>query len=215
MKKSTEFRSFAFTIRPSEGVPEGGKLEKFVIDYVAKYKGFVAAEMEDNSRHIHGQIFFEKKKRKHDFNKKLAEFCEKTIDGWCPKQDHVMRSGTTIPYNDDWYLEYANKPDTDMLLHAMPANSAEYYPSKEEQEMVMAYAQAVDKTFHVLQELFNSDPPPTEHDFVQKDEVYEWLYRQMYIKKTIRVIEDKRKFNQRATSLFHYIRADSEAFSQF
>ena len=210
-----EFRSYAFTIRPLEGVPENGQLEKSVIDYVAKYKGFVAAEMEDTSRHLHGQIFFEKPKRKHDFNNKLSQFCHKGIQDWTPKQDHVLRSGTEVAYDDNWYLEYCNKSDTQVLLHAMPENSIDYYPSKEEQAAVMARAHAVDKTFHHLLELYEEDPPVKENEFPSPEEVRFWLYDQMFIKKTIRVIEDKRKFNQRAHALFHYIYSSKEPYHLF
>lgn len=218
MKKSTEFRSFSFTIRPLEGVKENSSLEKNVIDYVAKYKGFVAAEMEGTSRHLHGQIFFEKFKRKHDFNNALSKFCEESIDDWTPKQDYVMRSGTEVPYNNDWYLEYVNKPDTVMLLHGMPSNAFDYYPSKEEQQAVMAQARAVDKTFHNLQEMYRA--APLEVNGVKlngpsQDQVRQWFYIQMYVTKTIKVIEDKRKFNQRAVSLYHYLHASDAKYSMF
>ncbi len=218
MKKSTEFRSFAFTIRPLEGVPENGQLEKSVIDYVAKYKGFVAAEMEDTSRHLHGQIFFEKSKRKHDFNNKLSEFCHKGIQDWTPHQDHVLRSGTEVAYDDNWYLEYCNKPDTQVLLHAMPEKSIDYYPSKEEQASVMARAHAVDKTFHHLKELYDNDPVVVHNVKLgspSQSHIREWLYEQMFVKKTIRVIEDKRKFNQRAEALYHYLPNEISKYDKF
>ncbi len=67
----------------------------------------------------------------------------------------------------------------------------------------MAKAHAVDKTFHHLKELYDEDPCPTSNP--SEPQIREWLYQQMYVKKKIRVIEDKRKFNQRASALYHYL----------
>ncbi|AXQ65523.1 MAG: hypothetical protein [Circular genetic element sp.] len=216
MKKSTEFRSFAFTIRPLGGVQEDSDLEQSVTKLVAKYKGYVCYEKEDHERHLHGQIYFEKPKRKHDFNTQLNTICTRTVKEWSLEQRHVLHEGTVIAYNDDFYLNYCNKPDTVFLYQDLPVDTSQYYPSEEEQLAVQARSHAVDKTFHYLQELFEEDPPGKEHDYFQEHEVKEWLYNQMYIKKRIRVIEDKRKFNQRATALYHYISPkDAEAFRTF
>jgi len=216
MKKSTEFRSFAFTIRPLGGVQQDSDLEQTITKLVAKHKGFVCYEKDDHERHLHGQIFFEKAKRKHDFNKQLNLICTRTVKDWCLEQQHVLHKGTRIAYNDDFYLNYCNKEDTVFLYKDLPVNTSQYYPSLEEQQAVQAQSNAVDKTFHHLSELFEEDPPGQEHDYVQEHEVKEWLYNQMYIKKRIRVIEDKRKFNQRATALYHYISPkDADAFKTF
>ncbi len=127
-----EFRSFTFTIRPKDGVPEDGDLQKAIIAYVAKYKGFVAVEKEDNERHLHGQLWLEKAKRKHDINKQLNTICTRTVPEWDIDQQHVLHGGTKIAYNDDFYLNYCNKDETDIIYSQIPAFRQEYYPSEEE-----------------------------------------------------------------------------------
>ncbi len=214
----SEFRSFAFTIRPLDGVPEDSDLEKAIINYVAKYKGFVCYEKEDISRHLHGQIFFEKAKRKHDVNKQLNLACVRNVPEWDLDQQHVLHSGTKIAYNDDWYLNYCNKEDTVFLYRDLPEDTSQYYPSIEEQQKIMAKSHAVDKTFHHLKELYDSDPVVVHNVKLgnpSQSHIREWLYEQMYVKKNIRVIEDKRKFNQRAEALYHYLPCEISKYDRF
>lgn len=215
---SNEFRSFAFTIRPKDGVPEDSDLEKSIINYVAKYKGFVCYEKEDVARHLHAQIFFEKPKRKYDVNKQLNLICTRTVKDWDLDQQHVLHGGTKIAYNDDWYLNYCNKEDTVFLYKGLPDDTVEYYPSISEQQKVMARSHAVDKTFHHLKEMYEEDPFTVHGISISnpsEEQVKKWFYHQMYVKKSIKVIEDKRKFNQRACSLYHYLPSETEKYTTF
>ncbi len=213
----SEFRSFTFTIRPQQGVPENGDLEKSVINYITKYKGFVVSEKEGHERHLHGQIFFEKPKRKFDVNKQLNLICVRTVPEWDLAQQRVLHQGTKIAYNDDWFLNYTNKDCESTLLYTdLPGSpNIEYYPPEEEQRKVQARSNAVDKVFHHLLELYEEDPPIMENDEPYPEEVRFWLYDQMFIKRKLRVIEDKRKFNQRAQALYHYIIGHKQAYSLF
>lgn len=205
----SEFRSFAFTIRPSNGVPENGDLEKSVILYLSKYKGFIVSEKEGHERHLHGQVFFEKAKRKFDVNKQLNLICQRTVPDWNLDQQRVLHKGTRIAYNDDWFLNYTNKECESQLIYSdYPTSNHEYYPPKEAQLAAQARSNAVDKLFHHLKELYDNDPVVVHNVTISNPSqahIREWLYQQMFVKKTIRVIEDKRKFNQRADALYHYL----------
>ena len=72
----------------------------------------------------------------------------------------------------------------------------------------------MDKTFHHFKELYDNDPITTTSNPSQA-QIREWLYNQMYVKKTIRVIEDKRKFNQRAEALYHYLPSEIDKYDRF
>jgi len=208
----TEFRSFAFTVRPKDGVKENDEIEINLIKYLAKHNGYLVAEMEEEARHLHGQIYFEKPKRKYDFNKVLIGYQEAELERQLNAAEiRVLKGGTRIAFNNDFYTEYTNKPDSYLLYDNMPKNPEEYYPSEEEQEKVKNRAHAVDKTFNRLREIYTEDPCPIPHI----DNVRKWFYKQMYIKKTIAVIEDKKKFNQRVNSLFHYLHADLEKYNLY
>lgn len=207
-----EFRSFAFTVRPKSGVPENSDLENGVINLLRKYKGFLVSEMEDGDRHLHGQIFFENPKRKHDFNKMLNVVCKrsKEID-WDYDQQRVLFAGTKIAYSDSWFLDYTNKPDSIFLFSDMPENTVPYYPTREEQDKVKAKADAVDKQLHHLVELWDEYyGPDHDHDMAPNSVqgIALFLYDMMFVQKKIRVIKEKKKITELRTSLFHYINGE-------
>lgn len=205
----TEYRSFAFTIRPLSGVAENGHIEAKVMSYISKHHGYLVAEMEDEARHLHGQIYFEKPKRKYDVNLILISYQSAELGrDLTPAEIRVLKGGTKIAYNNDFYTEYTNKPESKLLYDNMPINPDQYYPSLEEQQKVKDRSNAVDKVFHHLTEMFTEDPCNIQDIECAR----KWLYTQMYVKKTIKVIEDRRKFNQRAISLFHYIQGDPNNF---
>lgn len=205
------YRSYAFTVRPKSGVPEDSDFEKGIIDMVRKYKGFVAFEMEEGARHLHGQIYFEKPKRKHDFNEMMNTIAKRTIPDWCYDQQRVMYKGTEIAYSDGWILDYTNKPDSSLLYMGMPDDTRPYYPSEEEQKTVMARARAVDKQLHHLVELWDEYyGPDHEHELAPNSEqgIALFLYDMMFVEKKIRVIREKRKISEMRSSLYHYINGE-------
>jgi len=212
-----KFRSFAFSLRPRAGVQENSDLENAIIKMVTKYNGFVASEMEDYKRHLHGQMFFEKPKSSNDVNDKMLNvLCERHIVDWDMDQKRCLFGGTRHAYNDDWYLNYTNKPDSIMLADCFDnlKDRTPYYPTEEEQEKAKARHNAKDKTFHYLKELYDKDPVQKTSNPSQ-GQIREWLYQQMYVKKNIRVIEDKRRFNQRAEALYHYLPSEIDKYDRF
>lgn len=206
------YRSYAFTIRPLSGVPEGSAFEKGIIDMVRKYKGFVAFEMEEGARHLHGQIYFEKPKRKHDFNEMMNTIAKRSLTDWCYDQQRVMYQGTEIAYSDGWILDYTNKPDSSLLYMGMPDDTRPYYPSEEEQKSVMARARAVDKQLHHLVELWKEYNEEQECEPLHAPDTEEgiavFLYDMMFVQKKIRVIKEKRKISEMRSSLYHYINGE-------
>ncbi len=216
-----KFRSWAFSIRPRAGVQENSDLENAIIKMVTKYNGFVASEMEDHKRHLHGQMFFEKLKSSNDINEKMLNVvCERYIVDWDMDQKRCLYGGTRYAYNDDWYLNYTNKPDSIMLADCFDniKDRTPYYPTEEEQDKVKARHNATDKTFHHLKELYDNDPVVVHNVILgspSQGQIREWLYQQMFVKKTIRVIEDKRKFNQRAEALYHYLPSEIDKYDRF
>ncbi len=197
-----EFRAFAFTIRTREGVIPNGIIETKLIKYLGKHHGFIVAEKTETERHLHGVMYFLKPKRKYDISVILKGMQE-------AEQKHeldynelrVLKGGIKIAYNDDFYTEYTNKPDSQLIYDNLPENTKDYYPDEDEQARVKAKANAVDKTYHNLLELWNN----SQRKEVSEKSVKCFMYEQMYVYKTIKVIEDKKKFNQRCISLFHYI----------
>lgn len=208
------FKSWALTVRPPNGVEEGSILETDLIKYITKQKGgFLCSEKEGHERHLHGQVFFEQAKRKADVKKIIASYQAKYLQLTALPADQsvVLNGGIKVAYSDDFYAEYCQKEDN-MLLALMPDDSAEYYPPPGEQEKVLAAHSAVDKKYHKYLELWNTLQPDEE---VNKRNVAKFLYRLMYVKKEICVIEDPKKRSHLTTSLVEYLLGDEKRALSF
>lgn len=207
-------RSFAFTVRPLEGVAPDSDLEKSFRKLFDKYQGFLVAEKTGIERHLHGQLFFQNSRTKSDFNRDFpVKLCKKHCVDWSPQQERVLKMGTKIAYSDDFFTEYTNKEDSELLEDNFPIyNSTEFYPSKEEQDKVKERANAKDAKYYALAEMYqnseNSCIPTYEN-------VAKWLYSAMFVEKTIKCIEDKRKINQTVNTLTEYLNADISRWENY
>lgn len=200
-----EFKAIAFTIRPKDGVKDDGVIENKVIKYLKKHHGFLVAEKEGVSRHLHGVIYFEKPKRKRDFYLVLKGYQEEEQGAELHyNEERVLKGGLKIAYNDDFYTEYTNKEDSILIYDNLPDDTNSYYPSEQEQQKVKRKSNAVDQTYNHLLELWE-ESGRTE---LTENSVKIFMYEMMYVKKQIKVIEDKKKFNQRCISLYHYINGE-------
>lgn len=199
-------RSFAFTIRPLAGVPPDSELEQSFRKLLNKYPGFLVAEKTGIERHLHGQMFFENPRTKSDFNRDFpVNKCKKHLADWTPQQERVLKLGTKIAYSDDFYTEYTNKPDSELLVDNFPANSNEFYPSQDEQDKVKNRANAKDAKYYALAEMWQNSENPCVPTY---ENVAKWLYNQMFVLKTIKCIEDRRKITQTVNTLTEYLNAD-------
>lgn len=208
------YQSFAFTVRPLLGVPEDSALEQDFISIFRKNPGFICAEKSGPERHLHGQVFFKKGKRKYDFNRDfLIKICKKNLDNWDPQQERVLKSGTKIAYNNDFYTEYCNKSDSVILVDNFPIDALTYYPTQEEQDKVRARANAKDAKYHHLSELW--DEYASTRYFPTLQNVATFMYHIMFISKTYNVIEDPRRRSQTTKALLEYLLADESRALRF
>jgi len=195
------YKSYAFTLRPLNGVPLNSTIEQKAMKLVEKYNGFLVAEKEAQERHLHGQLFFPNGKRKYDLAKVLINIQECQS----PAEVRVLKGGIKIAYNNDFYTDYTNKPDSIMLIDKFIDNPQDYYPTEDEQEKVRNRARATDAKYHHLKELWEEQEGTA---CLTQQNITLYLYRLMYVDKKINVISDKKCFNQTAKSMFHYIAAD-------
>ena len=230
------FKSFAFTVRPKLGVLEGGELEESFRKLFDKHPGFLVAEKSGFERHLHGQIFFKKAKRKYDFLRDfLVKTCKKNIDDWDPSQERVLKGGAKVAYSDDFYTDYCNKQGgpgvteaqlngtmgdyskedcSVMIVDNFPKDSAEYYPTEEEQAKVMEKANAKDAKYYALTELYQEMNPEYSVPVMTVD-IQRFLYDIMFVSKRWSVIEDSKKRAQLVKCLVEYINADVSRSDEF
>lgn len=206
-------RSFAFTVRPISGVAPDSDLEKSFRKLFIKYPGFLVAEKSDIERHLHGQLFFQNPRTKSDFNRDFpVKLCKKHLIDWSPQQERVLKMGTKIAYSNDFYTEYTNKGDSELLEDNFPPDATDFYASQDEQDKIKARANAKDAKYHHLAELYqnseNSCVPTYEN-------VAKWLYSAMFVEKTIKCVEDKRKLFQVVNTLTEYLNADISRWEDY
>ena len=132
-----KFKSFGITVRPRAGM--SSKLQLAMVSWLDKQPYAVAVtEMEDEAKHLHAQVWYDKARTKSDVSKQIQRICEKSCDTWDAAQTKVMRGGIRIAYSD-WYDSYLlNNPDKEgepnILMERVPDRTMDYYPSEEEQE---------------------------------------------------------------------------------
>lgn len=168
-----KYRSMGITIRPRNGIPKDGSLQKALLKYCDKftYCSYVF-EKEHEARHVHIQLFFEEGKYKGDVKKQFMRICGTHITDWDAAQMKVAVL-VKICYND-WINNYCIENDVkkddycDTIKYNPPEND-EYYPSQEEQDASVLKSNASDQRFHRLTELYDKHPE-------YKDNKYPSLY---------------------------------------
>ena len=150
------YRSYALTIRPLHGIAD--QTVEALVSWFNKLDYAVAViEMDNESRHMHAQIWSNQPKRKGDICKALQRICERTIENWDNAQLKVLRMGVKIAYSD-WYLDYLTendaKDDPNIFVYKPPDKSFDFYPTEEEQEAVRQVATSVDPRFTHLEQKF-------------------------------------------------------------
>ena len=203
-----EYRAYAVTIRPRNGVTDEhvksvAKFVRFRSEYYV-----MVTEKTGHERHIHAGLFLKKPMRKNKLNEYLTNLiCFKEL-GFDEKR--VIRQGTKIMYNCDWVNEYLDKEDdTVIVMKNLPEEKhlEAYFPGEAEQQKAQRAARvnaAKDAYFQMLEELwYQQMPPGTEICF---NTTKDFLADNMYNKRTIKVLRDLRHISNTANHLVRYLK---------
>lgn len=198
-------KSFAFTIRPKNAFSE--KTEEVLLAFLKKqHHAFAVIEGEEETRHCHGQVWFETEKTKGDFAKSLERICERTIEDWNAPQKKVLRGGVKFAYNDDFTDNYCQKEkEPNIIFNNPPEDSSGYYPSEEEQTKIKESANAVDKRFHRWLSDFKESKFWINEEWTPNlADCGTFLSYKMFHTKEYPVVVEKRKRVEYAKSLYLY-----------
>lgn len=144
------FRSYCLTIRPRDGITDDTveQCKKWLskCDYAV-----AVLEMENESRHLHAQIWTNTPKARGDICKTLQRICERSVKDWDTSQLKVLRSGVKIAYSD-WYLDYLVENDLkiaqpNIIYEKVPPLTLDFYPTEEDQQNIQTMKTAVDPRF--------------------------------------------------------------------
>jgi len=209
MSTVQKFKSFGFTVRPKNGLKSD--LEDALRKWILKQPFYAYnIEMEDEARHLHGQVWYDEPKSKGDLTKALSRIQSRFDPDWGNASRKVLSSGVKIAYNDK-FLEYMEKDDV-LIEDCRPNDTLDYYPSEEEQEATRAKCNAVDTRFHKFLIMFKESTWYSEEN-VQYDScqitgklrVANWMADAMFNSKIIPVIQCPKIRNQVITSLTYYV----------
>lgn len=203
-----EYKSYAFTVRPRDGLtPE---LERRLKVWLSKQDyAFAVTEMEAEARHMHGQIFSNIARTKSSVQVSLERIQESCDPNWCPASKKVLRRGVKIAYSNHFIDEYLNKSDSKIIYNNPPEEESEFYPSEEEQKKVKEQAQAVDKRLYAISILYQgwrTDNKDILDDIILREErIARFLYDAWYISKTLPTLQNLKQERELARRVRNYI----------
>ena len=97
------YKSWAFTIRPRDGVEKDSPLQIAIVKWCMKQNYyFLCAEGVDEARHLHGQIWIDDPRDKGTICRSLERICEKNVDTWNPAQKKIVYKISSYPILRIW-----------------------------------------------------------------------------------------------------------------
>lgn len=198
------FRSWTFTVRPGLGLTK--KTEEQIVKWMCKQEGYFACiEMEDEKRHLHGQIWLAEAREKGKINTALQRICERTIDDFNNAQLRVLTAGTRFAYSD-WYNSYLEDNDkkegqtVNEICREIPDKTMGYYPSEADQQKALNTFNAVSKRFHRWETKFLEKKIPKDWGSIGR-----FVLSQMFLDRTEEPIQDTKCRRQFTKTLYMYI----------
>lgn len=195
-----KFKTFAFTLRPRDGVTDVQieKLCKYCRNHAQWYK--VVTEKEDDARHIHAVwVLKEEQTRSH-----VLTYLQRMYKDLEADEMAVMRQGLKIWYNRD-FLDYIDKDDNTVVIEEnLPeiAYLEALFPPKPE-GLVVKKALANQSMLENLEKLWH------EHVAVYKavntQNARDFLWSMMYEKRLIGVMLDDKRIDQVARALVRWM----------
>lgn len=207
--QTTKFNSFCITIRPRNGISCGGPLELAIIKKCKSYDySYAVAEMEDEARHIHIQIWIEKPSEKGTICRAFERIQEKFDPEWSPASKKVLRGGIRIAYNDDFYQKYLDKGGT-LVFSKTPVETEKYYPTTDWQQTKIEKEKAVDKKYHRWKTEFEEWLPKNKPKHciteIDKELVAVFMADMMFESKKWFVVSSKKRRQEECECLYAYI----------
>jgi len=214
-----KFKSFAVTVRPRDGADDL-LLKEFQSWFEKQQYIYAVTEKDGSERHIHFQMWCDDEKYISDVKKQTKRICQRKIKDWDKAQEKhcVFVKAAYTNWYEDYLEENPDKPEeVNELISKLPDNPLEFYPSEEEDERMKAANDAVDKTYHELNEEFKQYLLDEALEYQRKNECLEFreipvtkrvvalfLHKKQNIDKTMKVIREQRVARAMTSTLYTY-----------
>lgn len=197
------YKSYAITVRPRSGISDE-TIDEIIKWFKKKDYGMVVIELENEARHLHGQIWLNDAVARGTICTALVRICERTVKDWDRAQVKVLRQGVKIAYsdwNDNYLVDNESKDDANIKYDNVPDKTSDYYPTQEDQDRVKAKHNAVDLKYHELSIKYLDWLGNRKSRLGLCAEFLSWA---MFEGRVIRVIEDPKRRQWTCTCLYRY-----------
>lgn len=182
-----KFKTFAFTLRPRNGVTDEHlrKIEAYTRKKCEWYH--VVTEKTGSERHIHaGWVLKDPSTRSN-----VATYMNRMFQSLDPDEKKVMNSGLKIMYNEDFIRKYLDKDDdTVVVCSCLPERGylESYFPPRK--VVPVATRLAYHSQLTALESLWREHVAP--HVEVNTANARDFLFDMQYSKRLIGIMDDKK-----------------------
>jgi len=198
-----EFKTYAFTLRPADGVNDDHlkTFDKWVRKNCEYYH--LITEKTGSARHLHAALYLKKPKTRSN----VSTFLVRLFSDLTPTERSVMLKGLKVLYNNDWVTNYLNKDDDTVVIASnLPEKShlESWYPSLPKTE---SKTKRCSLYYHELESLwYKYQPVDAEvNTMVARD----FLFRMMYSERVLPVLRDDKAIVQTARHLVRWLNKTS------
>ena len=195
------FKTFAFTIRPLDGVTDEHVSSTMAWCRRNAQYYHIITEKSGSQRHIHAGVFLKKERSKGDVCKMLLNL----FRALTPQEKSVLRQGVKIMYNWDFISVYLDKDDeTEVIGSNLPEKSSleSWFPPKPV-STVEGKTRKCSIYYHELEALWYKHQPVTAE--VNTVVARDFLFKMMYSLRVLPVIRDDKMIVQTARHLVRWL----------
>lgn len=199
------YQSFAITHRPKFGLNDL-ELNKFCL-WVQKHCKYylVGIEKENESRHLHAGLYFNKSKTKGDIFKMLL-----CIFDLSDAEKYVLKRGLKVMYDGNFISSYIGNADKGDYYKEVIRNIPEsrylegYYPKKNDEQLLGKRKREVDPEFAYWEQLWYETQNPSVS--VTRRNVLDWHAKMVNKMRKLCKLRDKRTIIYKVQSFTDYLK---------
>ena len=196
-----EFKSFAFTFRPMDGVTDQHveQMDRWSRKNCEYYH--IITEKTGSARHIHAALFLKKSQTRSNLSVRLSRLYSEIS----PSEKQVMLKGLKVLYNYDWIGSYLSKDDDTVVISSnLPEKSflESWFPPKPP-TLTAVKQRKCSLYYHELEELWYKHQEVTVE--ITTVTCRDFLFKLMYSLRIIPVIKDDKTIIQTARHLTRWL----------
>lgn len=200
------YQAFGVTIRPLDGITDEQICH--VDDWIHKTCHYyhVITEKSGKERHLHAALFLKSCTTRSNLNNRMLSIKRMDLDH---TEKKVLRSGTRIMYNHDFWSNYLDKGDETVEISSNIPDDLDileaFYPEQGDKRMVKQFKGS---TWYVRMEQLWQESDFVINDIKDEEHVRAFLHKMMFVDRKIEVIDDPRRLAGKVKALVKFLIAE-------